>query len=120
MEHLQLVVAMFALCLFFLFVAQPFLIACRVIGYRGTESRRQRTDELGPDDVDPLPILDTKELPSFYTLIGRDRFGRMIFKSQYADGRMGYFFLDREASEARRLKGKRPRDASSRAGRDRD
>lgn len=103
MGFLRLVVAILALYLFGSFLKQALLLAWRVILSPLSERRPSPLFEKGPDEVTPLPILDMKEMPSYYGVLGRDRFGRMIFSSRYDDGRVGYFYFDREASEARRL-----------------
>ncbi len=114
MEYLQLLIAMLAVVLFCWGLTQPFRIAWGMFREGRDESRRRYRDEKGPDDVVPLPILDTREMPSYHSRIGRDRFGRMIFSSPYADGRMGYFYLDKEASEAHRRKVKSRQDVPDR------
>ncbi|WP_197446800.1 J domain-containing protein [Tautonia plasticadhaerens] len=65
--------------------------------------RRGADPDVDLDEVDPQPILDMDEMPSYYCILGRDSRGRRIFRSRYADGRIGYFYFDREVSEARRL-----------------
>lgn len=110
MAYLQFLVALAALSLFLLFLLQPFLVVRRMFVGRPVSFR---ADELGPDDVDPERILDLGYMPSYSTRIGRDRFGRMIYRSGFgADER--YFYFDRKASEATR--GGRPTGADVREG----
>ncbi len=107
MAYLQFLVALAALYLFLLFLLQPFLVIRRMlVGRPGL-----RAEDLGPDDVDPERILDLGYMPSYSTRIGRDRFGRSIYRSGFgADAR--YFYFDRKASEATR--GGRPTGADAR------
>jgi len=103
MAYLQLLVVMATLYLFLLFLAQPFLIACRVASFRWSEARRYRSERLGPDDVDAEPALDLGDIPGGYRIeLGKDRFGRTIWTSGIGpDAR--YYYFDRAASEAMRI-----------------
>jgi len=116
MDFLRLVVAVLALYLLCSFLKQMVLITWGVLASLLSGRPRNPLFEKGPDEVTPLPILVMDEMPSYYGALGRDRYGRMVFSSPYEDGRMGYFYLDREASEARRLKGKREGEAPRRDG----
>lgn len=93
MGFIRIIIALLALYLFFLFLVQPFLILWRELTYKWNDPRRV----LGPDDVDPEPLLDIAEL-SYHRRLGRDRFGRMIFEGRNKRG-TGYFYFDRAASE---------------------
>lgn len=113
MEYLRLVLALLALCLFCSLLKHTFLFVLRIpmivlFGHGRASPREAGPDEaIDLDQLDPRPILDMAELSGSgyysYKVLGRDSRGRRIFRSQFADGRVGYYYLDREASEARRL-----------------
>lgn len=99
MAYFQLLIVMAALYLFGLLLVQPFLLAWRLFSRGLSESSRRRTHRVGPDDVDPMPILDTKDMPSYYRQLGLDRHGRLIFEC--GSGRyVKYYYLDRKVSES--------------------
>ena len=115
MEYLRLVLAVFALCLFCSFLKHAFLMAWRIPMTLLFGHGRRSTTRVDLDEVESLPILDMDEMPSYYTMHGRDSRGRRIFSSPYPDGRLGYFHFDREASEARLALGWKGFDATSSA-----
>lgn len=110
MEFIQLIVALLALNLFLLFLAQPFLLAWRLLVARANDVRDDQPLYEHPDDVDAEPIVDMEGL-HHYSRLGRDRWGRMVYKS-YEGGGVRYYYLDREASERKRLGTKRPSSAA--------
>jgi hypothetical protein len=101
MEFIRLAVALIALYLFLRLLAQPFLIASRIRAYRKVEGGSRDPDDEGPDDVDPEPVLNLGHM-SHYRRLGRDRFGRMIYKSYEDGGEVRYYYFDRGASEKQR------------------
>jgi DnaJ-domain-containing protein 1 len=100
MGYVQLVVALLALYLFFRFLGLMSLLAWSLI--RPSGRRDLEPVPPGPDDVDPMPVLDLKGF-GYYMRMGRDRFGRMIYKASNGSGGFVYIYLDREASEEQRL-----------------
>jgi len=94
MFFFQLIIAGAAVYLFFIFLAQPFLFMFRTLprllspkeGPLGTATEN-------PDDVDPVPLEDLEDV--FFAIeLGRDRFGRMVYKGYDHDG--GYRFYHHE------------------------
>jgi len=100
MGFVQLTVALLALYLFFRFVGLMLLGAWRLA--RPSGKRELQPSPPGPDDVDPMPVLDLKGF-GYYMRMGRDRLGRMIYKAPNGSGGFLYIYLDREASEEQRL-----------------
>src|SRR4051794_546472 len=109
MEFIQLIVALLAINLFLLFLAQPFLLVCRVLVARSKTARDDQPLYEHPDDVDAKPMVDMAGL-HHYSRLGRDRFGRMVYKS-WEGGGIRYYYFDREASERKRMGIERPSSA---------
>jgi hypothetical protein len=94
MGFLQLVIAAVAVYLFLLFLAQPFLFVFRTLPrlLSPKEGPLGSATEM-PDDVDPMPLEDLNQV--FFAIeLGRDRFGRMVYKGYDHDG--GYKFYHYE------------------------
>jgi len=94
MFFFQLIIAGIAVYLLLVFLAQPFIFVFRTLprllspkeGALGTATEK-------PDDVDPVPLEDLKHV--LYAIeLGRDRFGRMVYKGYDHDG--GYKFYHYE------------------------
>lgn len=87
---LQLLIAAVAVYLFLLFLAQPFLFVFRTLPRLVSPKDGPFRASEKPDDVDPVPREEAGEV--IYGLeLGRDRFGRMVYKGYLRDGRYRFY-----------------------------
>jgi hypothetical protein len=121
MEYLQLIVAMLALYLFMLFLAQPFLIAWRLLfdGWSDSTVYDPGPELEDPNSVDPIPVLELSDILSAawddkaVFKLGRDRFGRMVYKILERNGRVGFYYWDKETHERDRIAARRRQETAS-------
>jgi hypothetical protein len=120
MGFIRPVVAVLFLCLLCCFFKHASLQLWRLLVGILTAPPPSRLFAKQPDGVTPVPILDTNSMPSYFGTLGRGRFRRMIFSSQCANERVGYFRLVGEDPEARRLGKKRSGNSSEPPREDRE
>jgi hypothetical protein len=119
MGFVQLIVAILALNLFLLFLAQPFLVVWRVFFSGRSDDAVEEEVLEDPNSVDPVPVEDLDEIQSAWLRgrkvkrLGRNRFNRLVYRITDPDGRVGYYYWDMEAHERRRTGTARPREATS-------
>lgn len=93
MEFFQLIIAAVAVYLFLVFLAQPFIFVFKTVPrLLSPKDGPFRASEM-PDDVDPVSREEAGDV--IYGLeLGRDRFGRMVYKGFLHDG--GHRFYHEE------------------------
>lgn len=113
MGPIKFLVSLICVYLLALFVVQLLRVAWSVLRGAVDDFLAPHPILEHPDDADTEPISGLGEIRS-YLEIGRDRFGRMIYRS-WGEGR--YYYVDHSA--ARRVRPKPPKAAAARQARPR-